>query len=105
MMKGSTVIWEREEDIPLRLLAASNRSLSRVVDNMKMASTMITVEMNRVVFLPIRSEMAPPGRRKRAEKMRWEETMRPKKLAENPISKMYKFKITVKIPILTVFRA
>lgn len=63
------------------------------------------VDTSKVFFLPILSQSAPPGNKESAEATRCEEMINPKKAVENPNSRIYKLKITEKMPILTVVKA
>lgn len=60
------------------------------------------VEMSNVFFLPILSQSAPPGNKDKAEAKRCEDINNPRYAVENPNSRMYRFNITEKMPILTV---
>ena len=71
-----------ELDMPLMLFASRRMYLSVAMPKTMMDENMKAVERRRVFFLPILSEIAPPGKRNTAVKMRFEEIKNPKKVVE-----------------------
>ena len=95
----------REFPMPRALFASNKRYLSSTEHNTIIAVHLSNVEMSSVFLLPILSQMTPPGNRNSAEKTRCDEMINPRKLAENPSSRMYRLKMTEKMPIPTVVKA
>ena len=97
IIKGATVILRREPPIPLNPLATISKYLSCTVHKKIIDKKSNPVDISNVLFLPIRSDMMPPGNKDIADPIKCEDIILPKKVVENPSSRMYKLKMTVNI--------
>jgi hypothetical protein len=92
----------REPPIPLNPFATIRKYVSCTVHKNIIDEKSNPVDISNVLFLPIRSDMTPPGNKDTADPIKCEEMIVPKKVVENPSSKMYKLKMTVNILVPTV---